>query len=74
MKYRFAAKMAAATAILILVMTGIGCGSYGGADIYLENVNIGSVSMEGILQRERFSKYGHSILIGLLQRQQAGYS
>jgi hypothetical protein len=47
LKYRFAAKLAAATAILVLVMTGIGCGSYGGADIYLENVNIGSVSMEG---------------------------
>jgi hypothetical protein len=47
LKYIFAGKIAAAIAILMLLVAGIGCGSYGGADIYLENVNIGSVSMEG---------------------------
>lgn len=31
----------------ILLAASAGCGSYGGADVYLENVNIGSVSVEG---------------------------
>ena len=30
-----------------LSLVGPGCSSYGGADVYLEGVNIGSVSMEG---------------------------
>ncbi len=47
MKYVFAGKTAAALAVLTLLLAGIGCGSYGGADIYLENVSIGSVSMQG---------------------------
>ncbi|MGA2157982.1 MAG: hypothetical protein ABSG90_02060 [Dehalococcoidia bacterium] len=47
MKCIVAAKMSAAAAILMFLIAGTGCGSYGGADIYLENVNIGSVSMEG---------------------------
>ena len=31
--------------MLPLIVTG--CGSYGGAEVYLERVNIGSVSIEG---------------------------
>ena len=46
MKFVFAGT-ATAIALLALVIAGAGCGSYGGADIYLENVSIGSVSMEG---------------------------
>jgi len=34
-------------ALAALPLVGLGCGSYGGADVYLEGVNIGSVSMEG---------------------------
>jgi hypothetical protein len=47
LKYVLAGKIAAALAVLGILLAGIGCGSYGGADIYLENVSIGSVSMQG---------------------------
>jgi hypothetical protein len=34
-------------AVFSLLLTGMGCGSYGGADVYLENISMGSLSMEG---------------------------
>ncbi len=34
-------------AIIALLLTGAGCGSYGGADVYLENISIGSITVEG---------------------------
>jgi hypothetical protein len=40
-------KFSVTMAIFPLILAGAGCGSYGGADVYLENVNIGSVSVEG---------------------------
>jgi hypothetical protein len=42
-----AARFTLTAAAFCLLLAGIGCGSYGGADVYLENVNIGSVSVEG---------------------------
>jgi hypothetical protein len=42
-----AARITVTAAAACLLLTSIGCGSYGGADVYLENVSIGSVSVEG---------------------------
>jgi len=36
-----------AVAVLALLPMSLSCSNYGGADIYLEGVNIGSVSVEG---------------------------
>jgi hypothetical protein len=36
-----------AAGLLMVLAAATGCGSYGGADVYLENISIGSVSMEG---------------------------
>jgi len=36
-----------AIAVLALLPVSISCSNYGGVDIYLEGVNIGSVSVEG---------------------------
>ena len=47
MKPIFATKIAIAMGIFPLLVAGISCGSYGGADVYLENISIGSVSVEG---------------------------
>ena len=47
MKFIFTLKGTIFAALVLLLMAGAGCGSYGGADVYLENVNIGSVSVEG---------------------------
>ncbi len=40
-------KFITALCITALPLTGLACGSVGGADVYLENVNIGTISMEG---------------------------
>ena len=34
-------------ALSLMLIACFGCGSYGGADVYLENISIGSVSVEG---------------------------
>jgi len=34
-------------ALLAVLLASFGCGSYGGADVYLENISIGSVSVDG---------------------------
>ena len=46
MTYKKAAFVALTSAILLL-LSGTSCGNYGGADVYLEGVSIGSVSLEG---------------------------
>ena len=47
MKFASAIWFTMLMALLMLPAVGFGCGTYGGADVYLENVNIGSVSVEG---------------------------
>jgi hypothetical protein len=47
MKYSSVFKIAAIISLFAIAATSIGCDSYGGADVYLENVNIGSVSVDG---------------------------
>lgn len=47
MKFMPIAKLIFMAALFSLLMAGAGCGSYGGADVYLENISIGSVSVEG---------------------------
>jgi hypothetical protein len=39
--------VALAVAVLALLPVSLSCSNYGGADIYLEGVSIGSVSIEG---------------------------
>jgi hypothetical protein len=46
MTYKKAAFIALTSATLLL-LSGTACGNYGGADVYLEGVSIGSVSLEG---------------------------
>ena len=36
-----------AAGLLAILVAATGCGSYGGADVYLENVSIGNISVEG---------------------------
>jgi predicted aspartyl protease len=43
----FIATIALTGSIAVMAAISTGCGSVGGADVYLENVNIGSISMEG---------------------------
>ena len=40
-------KLITVLCISALPLAGLACGNVGGADVYLENVNIGSISMEG---------------------------
>jgi hypothetical protein len=47
MNYKPATIIALTAALCIAVLAGAACGNYGGADVYLEGVSIGSVSMEG---------------------------
>ena len=47
MKFTTTIKVLITAGMISLLPALSGCGSYGGADVYLENVNIGSVSMEG---------------------------
>lgn len=47
MKFMSLFRFAILIALFMLLGAGAGCGSYGGADVYLENVSIGSVSVEG---------------------------
>jgi hypothetical protein len=43
----YVARLAIIASLVIIVLPGFACSDTGGADVYLENVNIGSVSMEG---------------------------
>lgn len=47
MHYKQATLAALTTALFLLLLAGTACGNYGGADVYLEGVSIGSVSVEG---------------------------
>jgi len=47
MKFIPICKIIMIAAIIALLFTGAGCGSYGGADVYLENISMGSLSVEG---------------------------
>ena len=47
MHYKQATLAAITTALFLLLPAGTACSNYGGADIYLEGVNIGSISVEG---------------------------
>jgi len=47
MKLVNATTVAVAVAVLALLPVSLSCSNYGGADIYLEGVSIGSVSIEG---------------------------
>jgi hypothetical protein len=47
MNYKPATAVALTAALCLSLLAGAACGSYGGADVYLEGVSIGSVSVEG---------------------------
>jgi hypothetical protein len=47
MIYKPATAIALTAALCLSLLAGAACGNYGGADVYLEGVSIGSVSMEG---------------------------
>lgn len=47
MKYLLVRRYLVTIALIALPFLCLGCGSYGGADVYLENANIGSVAIEG---------------------------
>lgn len=47
MNYKQPALIALSAALSVSLLAGAACGSYGGADVYLEGVSIGSVSVEG---------------------------
>ena len=47
MNYKPATMVALTAALGLSLLAGSACGNYGGADVYLEGVSIGSVSVEG---------------------------
>jgi hypothetical protein len=47
MNYKQAILVALTAALGLSLLAGAACGNYGGADVYLEGVSIGSVSVEG---------------------------
>jgi hypothetical protein len=47
MKFFSILKVILLAALLVLMVAIIGCDSVGGADVYLENISIGSISTEG---------------------------
>jgi len=47
MKLSSTTKIIMAAALLTAMAAGAGCGSYGGAEVYLENVSIENISIEG---------------------------
>jgi len=47
MNYKPATVIALTVALCLSLLAGLACGNYGGADVYLEGVSIGSVSVEG---------------------------
>lgn len=47
MNYKPATVVALTAAFCLSLLAGAACGNYGGADVYLEGVSIGSVSVEG---------------------------
>lgn len=40
-------KITLAAGLLAVLAVAAGCGSYGGAEVYLENISIGNISVEG---------------------------
>jgi hypothetical protein len=47
MNYKQATTAALTLALCLSLLAGTACSDYGGADVYLEGVSIGSVSLEG---------------------------
>ena len=47
MHYKQATLAAVTTSLFLLLLAGTACSDYGGADVYLEGVSLGSVSLEG---------------------------
>jgi hypothetical protein len=47
MNYKQATLAALTAALCLSLLAGTACSDYGGADVYLEGVSIGSVSLEG---------------------------
>ena len=47
MNYKSATIIALTSALCLSLLAGAACSSYGGADVYLQGVSIGSVSVEG---------------------------
>lgn len=47
MKLSSTSRIILASGLLAVLAAAAGCGSYGGAEVYLENINIGNVSVEG---------------------------
>jgi len=47
MKFIPICKIIMIAAVIAVLFIGAGCGSYGGADVYLENISIGSITVEG---------------------------
>lgn len=47
MKFFSILKVMLITALLMLVVASISCDGVGGADVYLENINMGTLSVEG---------------------------
>lgn len=47
MNYKPTTVIALTAAFCLSLLAGSACGNYGGADVYLEGVNIGSVSVDG---------------------------
>jgi hypothetical protein len=47
MRFSKATNILIAAGLMAVLAVATGCDSYGGADVYLENVSIGDVSMEG---------------------------
>ena len=47
MNYKSATIIALTAALCLSLLAGAACGNYGGADVYLQGVSIGSVSVEG---------------------------
>ncbi|MCX6007561.1 MAG: hypothetical protein NTZ34_09955 [Chloroflexi bacterium] len=47
MKLTSICKIIMIAAIIAVLLAVAGCGSYGGADVYLENISIGTITVEG---------------------------
>jgi len=47
MKLSSTTKIIMAAALLTAMAAGAGCGSYGGVEVYLENISISNVTVEG---------------------------
>ena len=47
MRFSNIVRISIAASLLTILIAATGCGSYGGADVYLENINIGNVNVDG---------------------------